>query len=82
MGLKKMSSASSDDDDFRFGANQMGQKRFPVHDCCEFEDADSLKVRRSERRRRIGTMEAKIKHKRCFASARKVGSSCVTCRRI
>jgi hypothetical protein len=75
-----MSGSSSDDDDFQFGANQMGQKRFPVHDCCEFEDADSLKVRSSERRRKIGAMEAKIKHR----SAGALGEASLSgkCRRI
>lgn len=38
-----MSGSSSDDDDFQFGSNQVGQKRYPVHDCCEFEDVESLK---------------------------------------
>ena len=45
---KEMSAAaesSSDDDDFQFESAHVGSKRYPVHDCCEFEDAESLKVR-------------------------------------
>ena len=37
-------SSSDDDDDFHFDSANVGSKRYPVHDCCEFEDADSLKV--------------------------------------
>lgn len=36
---------SSDDDDFNF-ESAVGSRKFPVHDCCEFEDAESLKVRK------------------------------------
>jgi len=35
----------SSDEDFDFGAEQGMEKRYPVHDCCEFEDAEALKVR-------------------------------------
>ena len=35
----------SSDEDFDFGAEQGMAKRYPVHDCCEFEDAEALKVR-------------------------------------
>ena len=38
--------SSSDDDDFQFESSHVGSKRYPVHDCCEFEDAESLRVRR------------------------------------
>ena len=37
------SDGSSDDDDFNF-ESAVGSRKFPVHDCCEFEDAESLKV--------------------------------------
>jgi len=36
-------SSSSDDDDFHFDSAHVGSKRFPVHDCCEYEDAESLR---------------------------------------
>ena len=36
----------SSDDDFDFDAEQGMAKRYPVHDCCEYEDADALKVRK------------------------------------
>ena len=39
-------SSSDDDDDFDFDAEQGTAKRYPVHDCCEFEDAEALKVRK------------------------------------
>lgn len=35
--------ASSSDDDFQFEAANVGSNRYPVHDCCEFEDAESLR---------------------------------------
>jgi hypothetical protein len=37
-------SSSDDDDDFNFESSHVGSKRYPVHDCCEFDDAESLKV--------------------------------------
>ena len=40
-----MSSSSDDDDDYAYGdSNAIESKRFPVHDCCEFEDAEALRV--------------------------------------
>lgn len=35
---------SSDDDDFQFESENLGSKRYPVHDCCEFGDSESLRV--------------------------------------
>eukprot|EP00542_Grammatophora_oceanica_P018202 CAMPEP_0194048750 /NCGR_PEP_ID=MMETSP0009_2-20130614/28357_1 /TAXON_ID=210454 /ORGANISM="Grammatophora oceanica, Strain CCMP 410" /LENGTH=997 /DNA_ID=CAMNT_0038694707 /DNA_START=148 /DNA_END=3141 /DNA_ORIENTATION=+ len=36
--------ASSDDDDFNFEeSNNFGSERYPVHDCCEFKDAEALR---------------------------------------
>jgi hypothetical protein len=35
---------SSDDEDFLYEATNVGAHRYPVHDCCEFEDAESLRV--------------------------------------
>ena len=35
--------SSSYDEDFNFEPN-VGSRRFPIHDCCEFEDAESLSV--------------------------------------
>lgn len=37
-------SSSDDDDDFDFESAHVGSKRYPVHDCCENEDAESLRV--------------------------------------
>lgn len=34
---------SSDDDDFHFESENLGSKRYPVHDCCEFGDSESLR---------------------------------------
>mmetsp|Transcript_31205 Transcript_31205/g.44299 ORF Transcript_31205/g.44299 Transcript_31205/m.44299 type:complete len:1012 (+) Transcript_31205:183-3218(+) len=34
---------SSDDDDFHFESENVGSKRYPVHDCCEFGDSESLR---------------------------------------
>jgi hypothetical protein len=41
-------SSSDDDDDFNFESSHVGSKRYPVHDCCENEDAESLKVSRGD----------------------------------
>ncbi len=35
--------SSSYDEDYNFESN-IGSRRYPIHDCCEFEDADSLRV--------------------------------------
>jgi hypothetical protein len=41
------SSSEEDDGDYAFGDTQMAEsKRYPVHDCCEFEDAETLRVSR------------------------------------
>jgi hypothetical protein len=39
-------SSSDDDDDFNFESSNIASKRYPVHDCCEYEDAESLRVSR------------------------------------
>jgi hypothetical protein len=41
-----MSSDTSDDDeDYAHGEPMPGnEKRYPIHDCCEFEDAETLRV--------------------------------------
>ena len=40
-----MSSSSDEDEDYAYGdSNAVESKRFPVHDCCEFEDAEALRV--------------------------------------
>lgn len=42
-----MSSDSSDDDDYAYGdAAPLLETRYPIHDACEFEDAETLRVRR------------------------------------
>lgn len=39
------SGSSEDDGDYAFGDARMTEsKRYPIHDCCEFEDADALRV--------------------------------------
>jgi len=35
---------SSDDEDFLYETTHVGAHRYPVHDCCEYEDAESLRV--------------------------------------
>jgi hypothetical protein len=39
-----MSDGESDDDDYDHGADHEVERRYPVHDCCEFDDIDALKV--------------------------------------
>ena len=45
------SSSESDDEDYDAYVDSSQQdadnKRFPIHDCCEFDDIDALKVRTS-----------------------------------
>lgn len=39
-----MSSSSDEDEEYAYGdSNAIDSKRYPVHDCCEFEDADALR---------------------------------------
>jgi hypothetical protein len=41
-----MSDDESSDEEYNFAAEpDLDNKRFPLHDCCEFEDVESLKVR-------------------------------------
>ena len=38
-------SGSSDDDDYDMHQPGLEQRaRYPIHDCCEFEDAETLRV--------------------------------------
>jgi hypothetical protein len=39
-------SDDEEDEDFDFEANA-GARRFPIHDCCEFEDEECLRVSRA-----------------------------------
>ena len=41
---------SSEDEEFLYETANTGSHRYPVHDCCEFEDAESLKVSQSASR--------------------------------
>lgn len=34
------------DDDYDFTVEQDTEKRYPLHDCCEFEDVQALRVRK------------------------------------
>jgi hypothetical protein len=40
-----MSDEESSDEEYTYGAEADSDKRFPVHDCCEFGDVEALKVR-------------------------------------
>lgn len=43
--MSDASGSSDDDGDYAFGDSHMAEsKRFPIHDCCEFEDAETLRV--------------------------------------
>ncbi len=43
--MSDASGSSEDDADYAFGDSHMAEsKRFPIHDCCEFEDAETLRV--------------------------------------
>jgi uncharacterized membrane protein YhaH (DUF805 family) len=39
-----MSDESSEEDDYAFGDSQETVKRYPVHDCCQYEDIEALFV--------------------------------------
>ena len=54
------SSSSDDDDDFQFESSHVGSKRYPVHDCCDNEDADSLRVSGDDRCGPLGQDFGKI----------------------
>uniref|UniRef100_A0A7S1B8M9 Histone deacetylase domain-containing protein n=2 Tax=Corethron hystrix TaxID=216773 RepID=A0A7S1B8M9_9STRA len=43
MSANNGDSSSSYDSDSQFGGDAMGGKRYPVHDCCEFEGAPKLR---------------------------------------
>jgi len=42
--ISTMSSSSDDDEDYAFGDTTLESKSYPVHDCCELEDAEALRV--------------------------------------
>jgi len=51
------SASTSDDDDYAYGdANMAESNRYPVHDCCEFEDVETLRVRTGR------ALEAMVRH--------------------
>jgi hypothetical protein len=39
-----MSDESSEDDDYAFGESHDTVKRYPIHDCCQYEDIENLFV--------------------------------------
>jgi hypothetical protein len=40
-----MSSSSDEDDEYAYGeSNALESKKYPVHDCCEFEEVEALLV--------------------------------------
>jgi hypothetical protein len=44
--MSDASGSSDDGDGYAYGESQMAEsRRYPVHDCCEFDDADALSVR-------------------------------------
>ncbi len=43
MGVGDDDESSSYDEDYNFESN-VGSRRYPIHDCCEFEDEESLRV--------------------------------------
>lgn len=44
MATAAAEATSSDDEDFLYETANAGTHRYPVHDCCEFEDAEALRV--------------------------------------
>lgn len=38
------STGSSESGDYDFRGDEDDDKRYPLHDCCEFEDVEALKV--------------------------------------
>ena len=42
-----MSNDENSEDDYDFSAEHDLEKRYPLHDCCEFEDVEALRVRKS-----------------------------------
>lgn len=43
--MSDVTASSDDGEDYIYGGGQLQEiKRYPVHDCCEFEDAESLRV--------------------------------------
>jgi len=41
-----MTDESSEDDEYAFGDSHEAFKRYPVHDCCQYEDIEALTVSR------------------------------------
>jgi len=43
--MSDVTASSDDEEDYVYGGSQLQEiKRYPVHDCCEFEDAESLRA--------------------------------------
>ena len=43
--MSDVSGSSDDGEDYVYGGTHMQEiKRYPVHDCCEYEDAEALRV--------------------------------------
>lgn len=49
--MSDVTASSDDGEDYVYGGGQLQEiKRYPVHDCCEFEDVESLRVSWSDGR--------------------------------
>ena len=58
-----MSTSSDEDEEYAYGdSNAADSKRYPVHDCCEFEDAEALRVSKTKisRQQKIATMSVVV----------------------
>jgi hypothetical protein len=67
--------ADSSDDEFG-GYDATEGSRYPVHDCVEFEDADSLRVSSGVRLWRpggVGPLASRLPHRRCGGAAKGQG---------
>lgn len=43
--MSDVTASSDDGEDYVYGGGQLQEiKRYPIHDCCEFEDAENLRV--------------------------------------
>jgi hypothetical protein len=61
--MSDVTGSSDDGEDYVYGGSHLPEmKRYPVHDCCEFEDAESLRVSHKDWQR----------HGRCAGGALRV----------
>lgn len=70
--MSDVTGSSDDGEDYVYGGSHMAElKRYPIHDCCEFEDAESLRVSHTDWLRYDSSRQAPVMNCDFFSSSKR-----------